>query len=100
MNTSIVKYASKARTYIMIISLTNRMLIVVGTNNIGHENYWTCVYASMELKIGTKTSFFLKSLDMNHIYKGKYQQQKGVKAKRSQSNNDKIKEYMEQQQNI
>ena len=70
MNTSIVKYTPKARTYRITISLTNRVMIVVGTNNLGHENYWTCVYASMELKIGTKTSSFLKSLDMNRIYKG------------------------------
>ena len=54
----------------------------------------------MELKIGTETISYLKSLDLNLIYKGKYQQQKEVKAKRIQSNYDKIKEQMEQQQNI
>ena len=54
----------------------------------------------MDLKIGTETISFLKSLDHNRIYKGKYQKQKEVKAKRSQSNNDKIMEQMEQQKKI
>ena len=67
-------------------------MIAVGTNNLGHEKYWTSVHASMDLKIGTEKISFLKSLDHNRIYKGKYQKQKEVKAKRSQSNNDKIKE--------
>ena len=60
-------------------------------------HYLTSVYSSMDLKIGTETISFLKSLDHNRVYKGKYQKQKEVKAKRSQSNNDKIKEQMKQQ---
>ena len=97
MNTSIAKYAPKTKTYGMTISLTNRVMIAVGTNNLGHEKYWTSVYSSMDLKIGTETISFLKSLDHNRVYKGKYQKQKEVKVRRSQSNNDKIKEQMEQQ---
>ena len=67
-------------------------MITVGTYTLGHKKYWTSVYASMELKIGTKKISFLKSLDVNRIYKGKYQQQKESKAKKIQSNNDKRKE--------
>ena len=92
MNTSIAKYAPKTKTYEMTISLTNRVMIAVGTNNLGHEKYWTSVYSSMDLKIETETISFLKSLDHNRVYKGKYQKQKEVKVKRNQSNNDKIKE--------
>ena len=82
----------------MTMSLTNRVMIAIGNNNLGHEKYWTSVYASMDLKIGTKTISFLKSFDHNRIYKGKYQKQKEVKTKRSQSNNNKIKEQTEQQE--
>ena len=60
----------------MTISLTNRVMIAVGTNNLGHEKHWISVYASMKLKIGTETISFLKSLDRNRIYKGKHQKQK------------------------
>ena len=100
MTTLIAKYTPKTKTYGMTISLTNRTMITLGTNNLGHERYCTSIYASMDLKIGTETISFLKSLDHNRIYKGKYQKQKKVKATRSQSNNDKIKEQMEHQKNI
>ena len=73
MNTSITKYAPKTKTYGITISLTNRVMIAVGTNNLGHENYLTSVYASMKLKIGTEKISFLESLDHNSIYKDKYQ---------------------------
>ena len=96
MTTSIAKYAPKTKTYGMTIPLTNRVMIAVDTNNLSHEKYWISVYTSMELKIGTEKISFLKSLDLNRTYKGKYQQQKEVKAKRSQSNNYKIKEQKEQ----
>ena len=59
MNISIAKYASKNKTYGMTISLTNRVMIAVGTNNLGREKYWTSLYDSMELKIGAETIFFL-----------------------------------------
>ena len=39
MNTSIAKYAHTPKTYEMTISLTNRVMIAVGTNNFGHEKY-------------------------------------------------------------
>ena len=73
MNTSITKYVPKTKTCGMTISLTNRVMIAVGTNNLGHENYLTSVYASMELKIGTENISFFESLDHNSIYKDKYQ---------------------------
>ena len=37
MNTSIATYAHKTKKYGMTISLTNRVMIVVGTNDLGHE---------------------------------------------------------------
>ena len=68
MNTSIAKCAPKIKTHGMIISLANRVMITAGTNNLGHEKYWSYIYASMDLKIGTETISFLKSFDQNRIY--------------------------------
>ena len=39
MNISIAKYASKNKTYGMTISLTNSVMIAVGTSNMGHQKY-------------------------------------------------------------
>jgi len=39
MHNYIVKYAPKAKSYEMTISLTNRVMIAIGVSNLGAESY-------------------------------------------------------------
>ena len=81
MNTSIAKYASNTKTYGMTISLTNRIMIAVGTNNLGHEKYWTSVYASMDLKLEPKQSLFSSHLIIIASTKGSIKNKRKLKRK-------------------
>ena len=97
MNASISKYAPKTKTYGMTISLTNRVMVCAGINNLGAENYWNSVYSSLELDMGNETTSFLRSQDQNRGYKKHYQSLTRVKIKRVSDNNFKIKELMNKQ---
>ena len=49
LNTSVGKYAPKGRTYCTSMSLANRVLIAMGTHNLGYLQYWTRVFESLQL---------------------------------------------------
>ena len=40
MNNSVAKYAPKTRTYSTTMALTNRVMIVIGTSNLGYVTFW------------------------------------------------------------
>ena len=51
MNTSIMKYAPKSKTYCKTLSLKVRVCIAASTNCTGHEAFWKKVLHSMKLEM-------------------------------------------------
>ena len=44
MNNSVAKYAPKTRTYSTTMALTNRVMIAIGTSNLGYVTFWERVF--------------------------------------------------------
>ena len=49
MHKSVAKYAAKTRTYITIMSLTNKVMIAIGYCNLGFYIFWSRVYNELGL---------------------------------------------------
>ena len=60
MNNYIVEYAPKTKKSGMTISLTNRVMIVIGVDNLGVESYWKRVYLRLVIPMSPETTSFLQ----------------------------------------
>ena len=59
MNIYVEKYACKTKTYDIIISLTNRVMIAIEIRNLGAELYWELVYVSLQIEMIDETLSFI-----------------------------------------
>jgi len=66
MNNSVAKYAPKTRTYSTTMALTNRVMIAIGTSNLGYVTFWERVFTDLDLIMNTDTRSFLFGKDQNH----------------------------------
>ena len=69
MNNSVAKCASKTRTYSTTMALTNRVMIAIGTSNLGYITFWERLFSDLALIMNTDTISFLIVKDQNHTYK-------------------------------
>ena len=63
MNTSVSRYARKERIYCSTMSLTNRVMIDLGTLNCGYYGYWSCVFDKLNMPISESLEAYLKYKD-------------------------------------
>ena len=88
MHNYIVKYAPKAKSYEMTISLTNRVMIAIGVSNLGAESYWKRVYSGLVIPM---------SPDKYRSYRSTYAKKTEVKQYRMNTHYKKISDVMEKQ---
>ena len=87
MNNYVAKYAPKTRTYSITMALTNRVMIAIGTLNLGYVTFWERVFADLGLIINTDTRSFLVVKDHNHTYRKKDQEKIETKQIRVEMQN-------------
>ena len=97
MNNYIAKYAPKMITYGMTISLTNRVMIVIGVSNLGAGSYWKRVYSMLVIPMSPETTSFLQNQDKYRSYRSTYAKKTEVKKHRMNMQNQKIKDLMEKE---
>ena len=97
LNNAVAKYVRKGRTYCTTMSLTNRIMIVMGVHNLGYFGYWSRVLASMELYLSTSLGNHLKQKDEKKNYKRKYESQPERKVKRMKTAHEKMKNELKKQ---
>ena len=97
MNNSVAKYAPKARTYSTTMALTNRVMIAIGTSNLGYVTFWEKFFPNLALIMNTDTRSFLLVKDQNHTYRKKYSEKIETKQRRVKIKNQKMKELMAKQ---
>ena len=79
------------------MSLSNRIAIVVGVHNLGHDLYWSRVLDSLQLEMpGTMKTCVVK-LDESKEKKRKYIAKKETKVKRVKKQIEKVKILMKKQ---
>ena len=83
MNNSVAKYASKTGTYSTTMALTNRVMIAIGTSNLGYVTFWEGVFSDLTLIMNTDTRSFLIVNDQNHTYRKKYSEKNRNEIKKS-----------------
>ena len=87
MNNYIVEYAPKTKTSGMTISLTNRVMIVIGVNNLGVESYWKRVYLRLVIPMSPETTSFLQYQNKYRSYRSTYAKKTEVKKHRMNTQN-------------
>ena len=97
LNNVVAKYAPKNRTYATSMSLSNRVMIVVGIHNMGHYNYWKKVFQVIGIPMSSNLCENLKRLDSKKSNKRKYNCRKEVKSKRRKIQHEKMQQQLVQQ---
>ena len=87
MNNSVAKYATKTRAFRTAMALTNRVMIAIGTSNLGYATFWERVFSDLGLIMNTNTRSFLIAKDHNYTYKNKYQEKIETKQRRVEIRN-------------
>ena len=94
MNTSIMKYAPKSKTYCKTLSLKVRVCIAASTNCTGHELFWKKVLQRMKLEMSSELQARLQYMDRmkentiaskNKRSKGKYEAIKKARAEQAKA---------------
>ena len=97
MNTSVAKYARKGRTYCTTMSLTNRVMISLGVQNLGYFYYWSRVFDSLSMEMSPALKHHLMQKDKKKSNKRQYESSPERKKKRAKHQFDKMKEEVEKQ---
>lgn len=87
MNFAVSRRAPKSRTYATTLSLQNRVMITVGEHNVGVLQYWTQIFESMNITVGSSLRQFLvkhsNELQRRNSYKKKsYHEKKKSRGKK------------------
>ena len=91
MNTSIMKYAPKSKTYCKTLSLKVRVCIAATTNSTGHELFWRKVLQRMKLEMSPELQARLQFMDSVKEKKTKRERTIPSKNKRSQGKYETIR---------
>ena len=97
MNTSVGKYARKGRTYCTTMSLTNRVMIALGTQNLGYYCFWSRVFESLNMDMSPNLKHHLMQKDNKREKKQKYEATPERKKKRARHQYDKMKTELQKQ---
>ena len=81
----------------MTISLTKRVMIVIGVSNLGDESYWKRVYLRLVIPMSPENTSFLQDQDKYRFYRSIYAKKMEVKKHQMNTQNQKIKDLMEKQ---
>lgn len=73
LNNSVANYAPKKRTYSTSMSLTNRVMIVIGYCNFGFYHFWVSIHQDLRLLMNEDTKSFLQHKDKYKIYRQEHQ---------------------------
>ena len=75
MNNSVAKYAPKIRTNSTNMDLSNRVMIAIGTSNLGYLTFWERVFADLDLVfMNTDTKSFLIVMNHHRTYRKMYKE--------------------------
>ena len=97
LNTSVMKYARKGRTYCTTMSLTNRVMIAVGVHNLGFFGYWSRVFLSLGIDMSPSLAHHLQQKDNKKKRKRSYESSPERKMKRMKVHHEKMKEELKKQ---
>ena len=97
LNNMISYYAPKNKTYGMTMSLQNRIAVVTGVHNLGHQDFWTRAFTSMQIPISQHFDDNLTRRDTTKSNKRKYNEKKETKAKRMKVTYDKMQDLIKKQ---
>ena len=73
LNTSVLKYARKGRTYCTTMSLTNRVMIAMGVHNLGYFRYWSRVFHYIGIHMSPSLAHYLQQKDNKKKRKRSYE---------------------------
>ena len=73
MNTCVAKYAPKGKTYCSSLSLSNRICIAIGVQNLGFFEFWDRIFDLLDLASGDDFTNHLKKKDKNKKRKQEYE---------------------------
>ena len=99
MNTCVAKYAPKGKTYCSSMSLSNRISIAIGVQNLGQLDCWERLFKRLKMPLGSYLETHLERKDVAKKRKREYESTMARKRKRSQSRQDKMKEQLQKQIN-
>ena len=97
MDVSVAKYARKDRTYCTTMSLTNRVMIAMGVNNLGYYRYWNRVFESLKIDMSPALKHHLQQKDKTEEKKRKYDAQPKRKKKRARHQYEKMQNELKKQ---
>jgi len=83
LNQAIANSAPKSVCYSSSTSLNTRVVLVIGTHNMGHLPFFTTYFESLGLDIGPSLAEFLERKQSKKEAKRKYQRLPSTKMKRS-----------------
>ena len=90
LNTSVLKYARKGRAFSTTMSLTNRVMIVMGLHNLGFFGYWSCIFDFLGIDMSPLLIHYLKQKDNNKKRKRSYESTPERKTNRMKLNHEKM----------
>ena len=97
MNTSVAKYARKGRTYCTTMSLTNRVMLAMGTQNLGYYGYWSKVFEVLRIEVSPSFKHHLLQKDRKKERKRKYESTPERKKKRAKRQYEKMADQIQKQ---